>query len=251
MTRAHWIEAILVTLAAAVAAAAVPLHAGEWAWSWDGLNHHVYLGLIAESPRWHLDVAAASVQSYQYPYLYWPVYRLSQLDIGGAWAGALWSAAMASLIVPPVWLASWRLLPAESTPAQAAFERIAACALALASVVVLSALNTTANDLLAAVPLLWGIALMTTARPSDARAGLAAALWGVSTAFKLSHVLAVPLLAVWWWQEPGRPPRWRRGLLIAACATAGFLLAHAPWGWQLWREIGNPFYPFLEALFRR
>lgn len=251
MTRALWIEVVLVTLAAAAAVAAVPLAAGQWAWSWDGLNHHVYLGLIAESPRWHLDVAAASVQTYQYPYLYWPVYRLSQLDIGGAHAGALWSAALATLIMPPVWLAARRLLPAEGSRAQAVFERVAACALALASVVVLAAINTTANDLLAAVPLLWAIALMCADQPSDRRAAFAAALWGVSIAFKLSHALAAPMALVWWWRHPGWPLPWRRGALIAAGVIAGYAVAHAPWGWQMWLETGNPFHPFLGQFFGR
>lgn len=249
MTRAHWLEAALVTLLAALAAAMVPLHAGEWSLSWDALNHHVYLGLIAQSPRWHLDVAAASVQTYQYPYLYWPVYRLSQLDIDGAWAGALWSAGLTAVVVPPVWLAAWRLLPAEGTPAQAVFERVAACALALASVVVLAALNTTANDLLAATPLLWAVALMAHEQPSDRRAAAAAALWGISVAFKLSHALAAPLALLWWWRTPGWPLPWRRGVFIALGAAGGYLVAYAPWGWQMWRETGNSFYPFFGQFF--
>jgi hypothetical protein len=250
MTRALWIEATLVSLAAAVAVALVPLTAGEWGWSWDALNHHIYLGLFAESPRWHLDVVAASTQSYQYPYLYWPVYRLSLLDIGGARAGAIWSAALALLVVPPVWFAAWRLLPPEGLRTQAIFERTAACALALSSVVVLSAFNTTANDLLGSVPLLWAVALMTVERPGDARAGWAAALWGASAAFKLSNALAIPLLLVWWWQRPGWPLHPRRGLIIGIAATLGYALIWAPWGWQLWLHTGNPFYPFFGHLFR-
>ncbi|MBK9136833.1 MAG: hypothetical protein IPM15_21405 [Betaproteobacteria bacterium] len=252
MTRALWIEAILVTLVAAAAVAAVPFAAGEWAWSWDGLNHHVYLGLIAESPRWRLDVEAASAQSYQYPYLYWPVYRLSQLDIGGVWAGALWSAALAALVVPPLWLTSRRLLQsAEQPAAQAIFERVAACVLALLSIVVLAALNTTANDVLAMVPLLWAVAITTVERPGNRRIAVAAALWGISVAFKLSHALAVPLVLVWWWYGPGWPLPWRRGALIAVSAAFGYVLVYAPWGWQLWRETGNPFHPFLHGLFAR
>ena len=73
MTRAEVGELLLLTLAAAVVAAAVPLCTGYMALSWDALNHHIYLGFIAENPRWHLDVLPASVQTYQFPYLYWPV----------------------------------------------------------------------------------------------------------------------------------------------------------------------------------
>lgn len=249
MTRALWLEATLVTLTAALAMALVPITAGEWGWSWDGLNHHVYLGLFAESPRWHLDVSAASVQSYQYPYLYWPVYRLSLLDIGGAAAGALWSATLAILAMPPIWVASLRLLPSEGPAWQGILERSAACALALSSVVVLSALNTTANDLLAAVPLLWAVALMLVDQPSDRRAGCAAVLWGVSAAFKLSNVLSIPLLVLWCLKRPIWPSSVRRCAWVAAGALLGYAVAHAPWGYQLWRHTGNPFYPFLVELF--
>ena len=69
MTRARATELLLLTLLATAGAAALALSQGQLAWSWDALNHHIYLGLIAEHPRWDLDVIPASYQSYQYPYL--------------------------------------------------------------------------------------------------------------------------------------------------------------------------------------
>jgi len=250
MRLAHGLELALTTLLVAAAAATIPLTAGVWGWSWDALNHHIYLGLISESPRWDLDVVAASVQTWQYPYLYWPVYRLTLLPVDGATAGALWAALLSVLMAPPIWLLSYRLLPQTASAPQAVFERMAAVALAFSSVLVLSGLGTTANDPLASVPLLWALALMAAERPSDRRAAGAAALWGVATAFKLSHALALPLLLVWWWRRPGWPLPWARGVWIATAAVAGFTLAYLPWGWQLWQQTGNPFYPFFGSLFQ-
>ena len=249
MTRAHGAELFVITALCALLAGTLPLYAGAWGFSWDALNHHIYLGLISEAPRWHLDVTAASVQGWQYPYLYWPVYRLALLPLPGAVAGALWAALLCALIVPPIWVTSLRLLPQAGAAAQAVFERSAACVLALLSLVVLSSLSTTANDPLAAVPLLWGVALMAAPAAGNSRAAVAAALWGISTAFKLSNALALPLLLVWWWRSSGWPLPIRRGLAIAAGAVAGFVLAYAPWGWQLWQQMGNPFYPFLQSVF--
>lgn len=243
------IEVLALTTIAAAAAATLPLSEGYWGWSWDALNHHVYLGMMAESSRLGHDVIAAGNQSYQYPYLYWPVYRLSLFEGAGAAAAAIWAAAQAAVLLPPVWLTSLRVLPTRQDYWIGVSERVAACTLAFMSTVVLAALETTANDLLAAVPLLWAFAVMAAEPASDRRAGAASALWGISSAFKLSNAIFLPLL-VWWWWTPGRHvPSMRRGGLMALAASLGFLVAYGPWGWQLWRLTGNPLYPFLGSLF--
>lgn len=249
MSRARLAEALVLTLLLTIAAAAVPLTQGHLGWSWDALNHHVYLGLTAEHPRWDLDVIPASYQTYQYPYLYWPVYRLSLLPLPGAVAGAAWSAFQALLVVPPVWLICHRLLPLAGTAWKGMVERTGATVLAFMSVVVLAALETTANDLLASVPLLWAIAVGLKGRSSDRQASLAAALWGMATAFKLSNGLYVGWLLLWWWlpQRPHLPLK--RGLALGAGALLGFCVTYAPWAWQLWRATGNPFYPYFASVF--
>lgn len=250
MTHRLRMELLLLTSLAALAAAALPLMAGQWAWSWDALNHHVYLGLIAEHPRWHLDVMPASYQTYQYPFLYWPVYRLSLLDGSGAWIGAFWSAFQAACLMPPVWKLTLHLLPEDGAVLGSVVERSLACLLAFMSMVVISSLQTTANDLLAAVPLLWALALWTHPSRNLARAACAAACLGVALAFKLSNALFLPLLLVWWWRPGDRlPVVWQRGCAHAVGATLGFGLAYAPWGWQLWGLTGNPFYPYLGHWF--
>lgn len=229
---------------AALAAASIPWATGYFSWSWDALNHHVYLGLIAQTPRWDHDVIAASYQGYQYPYLYWPIYRLALLTGSGATAGAIWSAFQAAMVVPPVWLIGRRLMP-DAVGWSGVLLRSVGCALAVASTVVLIAVETSANDLLAAVPLLWAIAIMLRAGGGDTSAAMAAALWGMSAAFKLSNSIYLPVLLLWWW-TPVKP--WfplRRGLAIALGSGLGFGLTYVPWGWQLWRLTGNPFYPFL------
>ncbi|MDZ7592770.1 MAG: hypothetical protein U5L05_19270 [Rubrivivax sp.] len=248
MTRRLRVELLLLTVVAAIAAATLPLHAGSLGWSWDALNHHIYLGLMAESPRFDRDVIAASYQSYQYPYLYWPVYRLSLLDGPGAVVGAGWAALQAALLLPPVWLISLRLLPVREQALIGMAERVTACGLAFMSTVVLAGLETTANDLLAAVPLLWAFAVMAGEPNTDRHALVAAALWGVSAAFKLSNALFLPLLLLWWWMPGHGRASLRRGVSIGAGAVSGFGAAYAPWGCQLWTHMGNPFYPYFTSL---
>lgn len=249
MTRWHWLELLLLTAGAAAALAAVPVGMGVWGLSWDALNHHVYLGFFSESPRWHLDVNAASIQSWQYPYLYWPVFRLTQLPIDGATAGAAWAIFLCCLMVPPLWVITYGLLPAQAGVWQAVWERSAACALGLLSLVVLSAIGTTANDPLSVVPLLWALALMSMPEPDNRRVAVSGAFWGMACAFKISNALSLPLLLVWWWRGPGLTFPLCRGWALGFGATAGFGLAYAPWGWQLWVQTGNPFFPFFQSVF--
>lgn len=249
MTKAQQLELALLTLLAAGLAAAVPLGTGYFAWSWDALNHHVYLGLIAEHPRWDLDVTAASTQSYQYPYLYWPAYRISLLTGHGAWAGAIWSSLQAVLVLVPVWFISRRLLPVVSQSWHGVAQRVAACTLAFMNAIVLIGLETTASDVLAAVPLLWAIYAGLSERPSHTQALTCGALWGASVACKLSNGLFLPLVLFWWWQQQRPHLSLVRGAAIAAGAAAGFGLLYAPWGLHLWRLTGNPFYPFAGQLF--
>lgn len=251
MSRAHAIELAVITMVAAAAATIVPLAAGHVQWSWDAMNHHIYLGMIAERPRWHLDVMPASYQTYQYPYLYWPVYRMSLMSGSGAAIGAAWSAMQVALLMPPVWLICKRMLPETGSALRGVIERSAGCLLAFMSTVILIAIETTSNDLLASVPLLWALALGLQTPRTNRAAMLASALWGAATAFKLSNGLYLPLLLLWWWM-PERPHLpWRRAAAIAAGAVGGMTLVYFPWGWQLWKLTGNPFYPYLAEIFGR
>lgn len=245
MSRRHWFELVALTLIAALAAAWLPWNAGYMGWSWDALNHHVYLGMTAQHPRWDLDVLPASNQTYQYPYLYWPVYRLSQWTDSGVWAGAAWAALQAAMLLPPVWLISYRLLPEEESVWVGLAERTASCVFAAMSVALWSSLETTANDLLAATPLLWAVAVGLKSDCSNRTLVTMGLLYGISVAFKLSNALFAPMLLVWWWSQ--RTPHFSaaRALSLSFGSLAGFMLAYVPWGLQLWRHMGHPFYPFL------
>lgn len=243
-------ELLLLTLLAALGGAALAVQVGQWGWSWDALNHHVYLGFTAEQPRWSLDVLAASMQTYQYPYLYWPIYKIAQMSGSGLIAAVVWTASQAALMLPPVWLMAHRLIDSRALPAwEAAALRAAACLLAFLNGILLFGLGLSSNDLLASLPLLWAIALQLGKDRSDRLAAISAALWGVSTAFKWSNGLMLLVLLFWWWRVERPHLPWRRGLALAMGAALGFGLAWLPWGLQLWEARGNPFYPYFPMLF--
>lgn len=248
-------EIWIVWALGALGLAAIPLVQGQTSVIWDTLNHHIYLGWIAEHPRFGHDFFAAGWQSYQYPYLYWPAYKLAVGGWSGVAAGVM-LALLQSFAVPPVWLVSRSVCPGDRV--QDVALRWLGVALAFSGGLTLSLVDTTSNDLLAGIPLLWAIALGLMAN-DEARGSpqgrlrlvvLSALLAGLSVAFKLSNgplVLAMPVL---WAFGPGSAKvRLSRVAIGGGATVLGFVAGYAPWGWQMWHQFGNPVYPFYDGWF--
>jgi hypothetical protein len=233
----------------------IPLALGGIGLGWDALNHHIYLGWIADQPRFDRDFLAASYQSFTYPYLYWPLFKLFQSGISGRSAGAL-LASLNILAVPPLWLLARQCVPEQGW--YGALMRALAVALAFLSGVVLSMFDSTPNDLLAAIPLVWAVALALeswdpqraawlTQRRLMLLSGFCA---GAAVAFKLSNGPLAILMPVLW----GLPrASWKQRLVHmtwgSIATLAGFFLLYGYWGWQLWSHYGNPLYPFHDGWF--
>lgn len=248
-------ELPIVLLAMAAVFASIPWANGGLGLSSDTLNHHIYLGWAAERPRFEQDFLAASYQSYQYPYTYWPVYKLAISGATGLTAGIV-LALLQLLVVPPVWLMARACIPGQS--GYHLVMRLLGTTLAFMSSVILLNLGTTANDLIAATPLAWAMALALA--PMDAsraawltprRAVLASGtLAGMATAFKLSNgplVLLLPLL--WFFSAESWKQRAANMAAAGAVAAVTFLALYGPWGLHLWRLFGNAVYPAYDDLF--
>jgi hypothetical protein len=247
-------EGALVCLVAWASVLAIPLSLGELGLGWDALNHHIYLGWTAEQHRFDLDFLGAGYQSFQSPYLNWPVYKMA---VGG-WTGVAAGAVLASLhmvVVWPVWM-----LARACVPGRAVFDmamRALAVTLALVSGVVLSAFGSSMNDLLAAAPLVWAVALAmeptahavtrAVARRYVVLSGLCA---GLAVALKLSAgPLAVLMPGLWLLCARELRGRLEAVLLGTMGALTGFVLGYGYWGWLLWRHFGNPVFPFYHHWF--
>lgn len=245
-------ESWLVFVLGTLALVSIPFALGGLGLSWDSVNHHIYLGWTAEHPRFERDFLAAAYQSYQFPYLYWPVYKLATAGASGATAGAV-LALLHATAIPAVWMIARACIPGEDL--FAAGMRAAGVVLGFMSGAVLSMFDTTSNDLLAAVPLLWAyaLALRTIAAPQAvALRWIAAsgACAGLAVAFKVSNgflALVLPLLWVW------VPGTWSQRIARVAAGLVGlgasFLASYGWWGWQLWTHYGNPVYPLYDGWF--
>jgi hypothetical protein len=245
-------EGFCIYVLGALCFIAIPLFLGHLGISWDALNHHFYLGWSAEHSRLSFDYLPAGYQTYQYPYLYWPVYKLAFAGASGATAGVV-LAILNTSALPPVWMISRSCIPGRD--AFSAGMRVTAVLLAFLSGVVLSLFDATSNDLLAGIPLIWAYALAL--HPiGEVRAGgmryatLSGAAAGIAVAFKLSNgPLAIVLPLLWLW--PAGSPMRRIGRSIAAglALLASYTLFYGYWGWELWTHFGNPIYPMYDDWF--
>jgi hypothetical protein len=231
----------------------VPVFLGRLGMSWDSLNHQVYLGWQAQSSRFDEDYMAASLQSYQYPYLYWPLYALTALGVSGRVAGVV-LALLHLVVIPPVWLIARTLIPGAGWR-QTVF-RVSGVLMSFMSILVLKSFEVPGNDLLAAAPLLFALAIALPAcskfldgerRTSLRSAGYAGFWAGVSVAFKLSNAYSAIFLPVLFLMAPNDSPLRERVRCSIACyvlTLIGFVGAYGYWGYRLFQEFGSPLFPF-------
>lgn len=218
---------------------------------WDAINYHLYLGFSALNDRFTLDFFGAGTPAYVNPYSFVPLYLMWRAE----WP-ALWMAvAFASFHAILLWLAFELALvagvrrPGKALPAFAAL----AAVLTATNPVLLQGLGSTMNDATVAVFALAGWLAVAHAlrRGSWHLAAIGGVLCGIAAGLKLSNALfaisAVPALAL----LPGTLRARARGMAAygAGCGLA-FALVSLPWSLKLWHEFGNPFFPFLNEVFR-
>lgn len=250
-------EGLLVCLLTVALFVSVPLAQGEVGLGSDALNHHIYLGWTAQQHRLGLDFVAAGYQAYTFPYLYWPVYQMAAAGWPGMAVGVTLAALHGVLVAPPVWLLARACMPGATWFDLAM--RVLGVALAFLTGVALSVLDATMNDLLAAAPLLWAVALAVRAMPGAGSDAPRAERWpvlfsglcaGAAVAAKLSNgPLAILMPGLWWLCGRGWRPRAMAVALGSAATLLGFAALYGYWGWLLWRYFGNPIFPFYHHWF--
>lgn len=244
-------ELLLVWLLGVCVFVSAPIFHGGLSLSSDALNHHFYLGWMAHNQRLLLDFMPASYQSYQAPYLYWPLYQLASNGASGLTAGIV-LAILATAAIPPVWIISKWCIPGDT-----GFDvlmRLAAIILSFMSSIVLLQLTTTSNDLFAAIPLLWAIALAKDTSKADTppslRTALSGFLAGIAVAVKLSNAPLAIVLPIVWFQGGHTLTRQARMLVLGGLSMmSGFFAGYGYWGMLLWERFGNPIFPLYDHWF--
>jgi Glycosyltransferase family 87 len=229
----RWIAACVIP---AIACAAWTIFAGKDL-NWDLLHYHYYVAAALAEGRLAQDYFAASSQSYLNPLAYLPFYAMVH---------AGWHSVVVSIVLAVAHAANLTLLfviTRQLLPHRAARERdllaVLGTLLGGATAVFWAMVGTSFVDILLTVPMLGGVALLLAG--GSARAAWAGALFGCAAALKYSNaffalaacVLALPSLAAY-----------AAGGIAAAAVFAG------PWLVHLYREFGNPLFPYYNAWFR-
>ena len=255
VTASAWrtaLEPIVIFFIGALGFVAWTLHAGRDL-NWDFLNYHLYLGMHAGGDGLDRNFFPAGGSSYLNPYAYWPLGMM----IAAKWPAMVIGGVLAfiqSLAVPATWYLAKQLFPDASRKALTL--RVAATAIGVVCPLVLTEVGTSFIDLNTAIPVVLGAALMLKAFTTSSYRtllfviagmclGLAAALKLTNAQFALAAFLGMTTTCAF------RPEvTWKTLLVFGFAEVGGLIAGHGIWGFQLWREFGNPFFPHLNSIFQ-
>lgn len=214
--------------------------------NWDLRNYHLYNVHAWFTGRAAIDIAPAQLQSWHNPLLDVPLYLIVTSGLSPRWASA-W------LTVPTI-VALFFLLRLQRTlsvepPTRTS--QVVLALLALTGAATYSTLALSMNDGFVAAGILGSLWLVL---GRDSPSGhshwffaglLAGGVAGLKlTAFFYCLGLACSALASPEWRE-----RMRRMASLAAGGAIGFATTYAYWGWQLWKQRENPFFPYFNNVF--
>jgi Glycosyltransferase family 87 len=234
-------ETSAVILGSLLAGAAYVWLVGEDV-NWDWQNYHEYGAYALINGRFNEDVAPGGFQTFLNPLAYIPAYLLRHHVAAPFWGMML--GAIHGLNLALIYWFSRIVLSSAAT----GWTLAASVVIAAFGPMTLSEVGTSFADLLTALPVIAGLGLILSANVQDrARYAIAGLLIGAAVGLKLTNMTffigagAALLLA-------GRP-------LIALLyftigGVAGVLGTGGAWAWMLWREFGNPLFPFYNTVFR-
>lgn len=238
--RRAWPRPALIVAGAMAIGAAYAGCAGEDV-NWDWQNYHEYNVWALLNGRYNSDVIPPGFQTYFNSYIYFPWYYLRHTlppVIAGMTMGAVHGLNLALIY----WLSRIVLGQAAN-----ALTVAAAVVLAAFGPMTLSETGTSFSDILTAIPIIAGLALILAAdEPRPLRYIGAGLLIGLAVGFKLTNIVfaiglgaaalaaARPLMAM---------------TCLAISGTIGTAFTGGAWSLMLWREFGNPFFPLVNSLF--
>lgn len=219
--------------------------------NYDQLNYHFYLPYEFLGGRLAQDFMAANAQSYLNPLAYVPFF----LMVTHGWHSLLITATLATAHALNIVLVYFIAREAIGERQDGRLLASLAAALAFASPVFLVEAGTSFADVTTTLFVLMGLLLTIRSAEESTRwtrrIFLAGLFLGLAGGLKLSNLVFGPPCAVALIFVSSSGKRLVRAwILLGIGAAAGLLIAHGYWGWQLWKEFGNPFFPLFNEFFR-
>ena len=219
----------------------------------DFLSYHLYIGLHAGGDTLSTDYFPAGASSYLLPYAQWPLSAMIAADWPPRVIGAMLSILHSTAAIA-TWLVALQLFPGRSRVDTAS--RIVATVLGAMSPLVLTGVGSSHVDLLTAIPVVVGLALVLKSMASERhRSGwmLAGGLFfGAATALKLTNAtmaiaVGMTVAAAMFYR---RDVSFGQVVAMGCGVVLGFVLTYGYWGLLLYREFGNPMFPFFDPAFK-
>lgn len=215
--------------------------------NWDLQNYHLYTPMALLKGRWLQDIAVAQVQSWHNPTMDLP---LGGLVLAGApgWVVSLWLAIPSAVAL----FFALRIMDLLWPRAASHWRSCMAALVAVSGAAVLPEIATSFNDAFVAalvMPALWWV---TRAQErGDAWRGwwLPGLLLGLAGGLKLTAAIyCLGLLGACLFAGALRSAP-ARVAMLAAGGIAGFISGAGWWMWRVWREHGNPLFPYFNQWF--
>jgi hypothetical protein len=219
--------------------------------NWDQLNYHFYSPFSFLEQRFSTDFIAANGQTFLNPLAYVPFYWM----VTAEWHSTAIASVLAifhALNLVVIYFILKQLLPHQAKNATAF--HIAGTVLALLSPIYLIEVGTTFADVTTSLLLATAVLLALRASPT-ANSGLLPFLFcgllaGAAGGLKLSNLVFAPAIVLFVLLLQNTVKRsLLHGVFTGLGMAIGFVLVASPWGWTLWKETGNPFFPLFGGLF--
>jgi hypothetical protein len=215
--------------------------------NWDFLNYHYYVAHAFWTDRLDKDFMPASIQSYLNPIAYLPIYWMIQAGWHSLVIGLVLAALHSVNLVLLLLIAEKALF--NDVPYRHLWGFAAAIVGGL-SPVFLSEVGSTFNDVTSTIGILLGLYLILRRVEFSAHVLLAGLAMGIAAGLKLTNtifiVATVPSLVIAYgaWSTRTRAVLW-----FGVGVLMGFALSEGYWGYRVYQEFGNPFFPYMNKLF--
>ncbi|MBS1186363.1 MAG: hypothetical protein H6R04_381 [Burkholderiaceae bacterium] len=224
-------------------------------YNWDLFNYYLYAPHVYLNGQLGTEFMGASFQSYLNPLPYVPFYLMVKAGWHSLIIGLL-LAAFHALNLFLLWPICKRMMnAAEGAPRSRYFLALLCLLLSVANTLFLVEVGSTYVDVSTSVFVLAGVLLLIMGTDEPARlmryALAGGVLLGIGAGLKLTNAPFAVAACVFGFL-PGMQwmRRFRFFVSLIVGGIAGGLLATGHWCWLLYREFGNPIFPFFNGVFR-